>query len=122
MIQHKTICKVIDNSGALLVECINVLGTRGRIAKTGDEIVCVVKKAKNMDAAASSGPSSSAAGANASVAKLKKGQVARAVLVRAKFPTSRRDGSQVCFDDNAVVMINRAGQPLGNRVGGVIAS
>lgn len=41
MIQHKTICKVIDNSGALLVECINVLGTRGRIAKTGDEIVCV---------------------------------------------------------------------------------
>jgi large subunit ribosomal protein L14 len=73
MIQLKSVLKVIDNSGALLVECINVIGTRGRIARTGDEIVCVslsiiiskvVKKARNLEA------SSSVASSNAAVAKL----------------------------------------------------
>lgn len=118
MIQLKSLLKVIDNSGALVVECINVLGTRGRIGRVGDEIVCVVKKARNMEA---STPGSSS---NALMAaqKLKKGQVARAVIVRTAKEIQRKDGSFVKFDSNAAVMINKQGQPLGNRIGGVVAA
>jgi large subunit ribosomal protein L14 len=115
----KSLLKVIDNSGALVVECINVMGG-SRSASLGDEIVCVVKKARPVptDASASNGPGAS----SQAVAKLKKGDVARALVVRTRQEVRRLDGTYVRFDDNAVVMLNKQGQPLGNRVLGVIAN
>ncbi|KAL2914776.1 54S ribosomal protein L38, mitochondrial [Polyrhizophydium stewartii] len=111
MIQMKTFLKVIDNSGALVVECINVMGRRS-VAAVGDEIVCSVKKAKPPTTSAQvSGPSQ----------KLKKGDVARALVVRQRKEIRRLDGSYISFDDNAVVMLNKQGQPIGNRVLGPIA-
>ncbi len=101
--------QVIDNSGALLAECINVMGG-SRSASLGDEIVCVVKKAR---------PITDNASTNAG--KLKKGDVLRGLVVRTKSPVRRWDGSRVWFDDNAIVMLNKQGQPIGNRVLGVIA-
>eukprot|EP00842_Homolaphlyctis_polyrhiza_P004071 jgi/Hompol1/4665/HPOL_002481-RA len=110
-----TFLKVIDNSGALIVECINVMGRR-RIASVGDEIVCAVKKAKPIQTGATTQPTA----AN-QVQKLKKGDVARALVVRQRKEVRRLDGSYISFDDNAVVMLNKQGQPLGNRVLGTIA-
>ncbi|KAI8812327.1 ribosomal protein L14b/L23e [Cladochytrium replicatum] len=124
MIQLKSFLKVIDNSGALVVECINVLNG-ARHASLGDEIVCVVKKARSISTASlDSGNSSSAAVAAAAAAgagKLKKGEVGRALVVRTRKEVRRLDGTYVRFDDNAVVMLNKQGQPLGNRVLGPIA-
>lgn len=103
MIQLKTFLKVIDNSGGLVAECINVMGG-SRVARVGDEIVVAIKKAK---------PSLTP--------KLKKGDVARAVVVRCVKDVARLDGSRVGFDDNACVIINKQGQPIGNRILGPIA-
>lgn len=112
---------------------INVIGKRHKVAYVGDEIVCVVKKARSLDAAAAGaggGAGAGAGGAGAAgggataanmMAKLKRGQVARAIVVRTKKETIRKDGSSIKFDDNACVMINKQGQPLGNRVLGAIA-
>ncbi|KAJ3106584.1 hypothetical protein HDU97_005949 [Phlyctochytrium planicorne] len=115
MILLKSLLKVIDNSGAIVVECINVMGG-ARVASLGDEIVCVVKKARPLSEIAGSSGSASGEG------KLKKGDVARALVVRTKKEVRRLDGTFIKFDDNACVMLNKAGQPLGNRVLGVIAS
>ncbi|KAJ3018907.1 hypothetical protein HKX48_002554 [Thoreauomyces humboldtii] len=115
MIQLKSLLKVIDNSGALLVECINVMGG-ARHASLGDEIVCVVKKARPVNV--ETGPSS----VQNAVSKLKKGEVGRALVVRTRKEVRRLDGSYVRFDDNAVVMLNKQGQPLGNRVLGAVAN
>ncbi|KAJ3020432.1 UNVERIFIED_CONTAM: hypothetical protein HDU68_010171 [Siphonaria sp. JEL0065] len=95
----------------LVVEVINVMGG-SRVASLGDEVVCVVKKAR---------PASSADGAASAVSKLKKGDVARALVVRTVQPVRRLDGTFVKFDDNAVVMLSKQGTPLGNRVLGVVA-
>ncbi|KAJ3270917.1 hypothetical protein HDV01_007314 [Terramyces sp. JEL0728] len=110
MIQLKSFLKVIDNSGALVVECINVMGG-SRVASVGDEIVCAVKKARPLLPTESRG-----------AIKLKKGDVARALVVRTHKEVRRLDGSYIKFDDNAVVMLNKQGQPLGNRIMGPIAS
>jgi large subunit ribosomal protein L14 len=120
MLQLKSFLKVIDNSGALVVECINVIGKRIKVATVGDEIVCVVKKAKSVDQSASLTAAPAANNPNLMV-KLKKGQVARAVVVRTKKEVMRKDGTIIQFDDNACVMVNKLGQPLGNRVMGAIA-
>ncbi|KAI8842946.1 ribosomal protein L14b/L23e [Chytridium lagenaria] len=116
MILLKSLLKVIDNSGAIVVECINVMGG-ARVASLGDEIVCVVKKARPATLPSSTSPTSAAA-----EGKLKKGDVARALVVRTKKEVRRLDGSYVRFDDNACVMLNKAGQPIGNRVLGVVAA
>ncbi|KAJ3056347.1 hypothetical protein HK097_007325 [Rhizophlyctis rosea] len=107
--------QVIDNSGALVVECINVL-SGARFAHLGDEIVCVVKRARPVPTA-TSGPKGTQA-----APKVKKGEVHRALIVRTRKENRRLDGTFVRFDDNAVVMLNKQGQPLGNRVMGVIAA
>ena len=107
MIQLKSFLKVIDNSGALIVECINVMGG-ARIALLGDEIVVSVKKARPLVDLSKQ-------------QKLKKGDVCRALVVRTRKETSRQDGTFIKFGDNAVVMLNKQGQPLGNRVIGPIA-
>ncbi len=104
---------VIDNSGALVVECINVMGG-ARIASVGDEIVCSVKRARPIQL--------SELGKSSQQGKLKKGDVARALVVRTTKEVRRLDGSFIKFDDNAVVMLNKQGQPLGNRILGPIAS
>ncbi|KAJ3270910.1 hypothetical protein HDV01_007307 [Terramyces sp. JEL0728] len=90
MIQLKSFLKVIDNSGALVVECINVMGG-SRVASVGDEIVCAVKKARPLLPTESRG-----------AIKLKKGDVARALVVRTHKEVRRLDGSYIKFDDNAV--------------------
>lgn len=118
MIQLKTILNVIDNSGARLVECVNVLG-RKTIASIGDEIVVVVRKARPISDAVANASSSAS---STSVSKLKKGEVGRAVVVRCKKEVRRPDGTYIKFDDNACVMLNAKGEPMGNRVLGVIAN
>jgi len=109
MIQQESVCEVADNSGAKTAYVIRVLGgstARGRktrrTAGVGDRVVCSVKKAL---------PG----------AELKPGSKVRAVVVRTKYPTKRRDGSSVRFDSNAVVIIGDDGNPKGTRIFGAVA-
>ncbi|CAN3354666.1 large ribosomal subunit protein uL14m [Diutina catenulata] len=113
MIYLKSLLNVIDNSGAQIVECIKVLrhGPRN-FAKVGDQITVVVKKAK---------PLSSEITGQAASNRVKRRDICRAIVVRTKAPFKRPDGSVVRFDDNACVLINKSGDPLGTRVGGVVA-
>ncbi len=103
MIQQETILNVADNSGAKKVGCIRVLGgTRRRYAGIGDIIVVSVKEAI---------PN----------AKVKKGEVKRAVVVRTVKETHRPDGSHIRFDDNSVVLIELNLEPIGTRIFGPVA-
>ena len=103
MIQTETVMDVADNSGAKRVSCIKVLGgSRRRYASLGDVIIVSVKEALP-------------------TARLKKGDVARAVVVRVKAPKKRKDGTQIKFDRNAVVMLTKDDEPMGSRVSGPIA-
>lgn len=100
--------KVIDNSGAQLAECIKVLRKSPMsCANIGDKVVVVVQEAK--------------ATTKLGAAKVKRGDICRAVVVRTKSPIQREDGSVVRFDDNACVLINAKDEPIGTRVGGVVA-
>jgi large subunit ribosomal protein L14 len=102
MIQVQTELNVADNTGARVVECIKVLGgSKRRTASVGDKIVVSVKDAM---------PNG----------KVKKGTVQKAVIVRTKYPISRNDGSKVKFDNNAVVIIDDKGEPLGTRIFGPV--
>ena len=93
MIQQESRLKVADNSGAREVLCIRVLGgTRRRYARVGDVIVCSVKDASP-------------------TGNVKKKSVVKAVVVRTRDQIHRKDGSTICFDDNAVVIINDDKQP-----------
>ncbi len=103
MIQMQTMLSVADNSGAKKVSCIKVLGgTRRRYASVGDVIVVSVKEAI---------PNS----------KVKKGDVMKAVVVRAKKEIGRYDGSSLRFDDNSAVLINEQLEPIGTRIFGPVA-
>ena len=103
MIQMRTILDVADNSGAKRVQCIKVLGgSRRRYAELGDVIVVSVKEAL---------PGM----------KVKKGEVAKAVVVRAVKEVRRKDGSYIRFDENAVVLINNEKEPRGTRIFGPVA-
>jgi large subunit ribosomal protein L14 len=103
MIQEYTRLTVADNSGAKKVMCFRVLGgTRRRYARIGDIIVCTVKDAIPGGA-------------------VKKSEVCRAVIVRTKATTRRRDGSCVRFTDNAAVIINEQREPRGTRIFGPVA-
>jgi large subunit ribosomal protein L14 len=102
MIQQESRLTVADNSGAKEVLCIRVLGgTRKRYASIGDQIVVTVKSAL---------PSG----------EVKKGTVTRAVVVRTRKEVRRPDGSYVRFDNNAVVLLNEAGEIRGTRIFGPI--
>ncbi|KAH7374525.1 ribosomal protein L14 [Plectosphaerella cucumerina] len=113
MIQLKTILNCIDNSGAALVECAMVVG-RKSAARIGDRIVVVVQKHRGANADGMAGASL----AN----KVKRGDMRHAVVVRTKYKMQRRDGSVVRFDDNACVLINKAGDPVGTRINGVVGA
>lgn len=100
MIQQESRLSVADNSGAKEVLCVRVLGgTRKRYASIGDQIVVTVKSAL---------PSG----------EVKKGTVSRAVVVRTKKEIRRPDGSYIRFDNNAVVLLNQAGEIRGTRIFG----
>jgi ribosomal protein L14 len=121
--QPKKIKKVIDNSGAMLVECVNVLKNKvnNGWGSVGDEIVCIVKRARPM----SSGPGTgSGAGAQAvsNALKVRRGDVRRAVIVRCRKSVRRPDGRLVRFDDNAAVLLNNKREMLGTRIGGVVSA
>jgi large subunit ribosomal protein L14 len=103
MIQQESVLQVADNSGARKVACIRVLGGTGRrYASIGDVIVVSVKDAI---------PN----------ARVKKGEVRRAVVVRTKKEIGRPDGSYIRFDDNAAVLIDAAREPVGTRIFGPVA-
>ncbi|MEO2082942.1 MAG: 50S ribosomal protein L14 [Desulfurobacteriaceae bacterium] len=103
MIQVQTYLNVADNTGAKRVQCIRVLGGSNRkYASLGDQIVVTVKDAI---------PNATA----------KKGEIYRAVVVRTKKEVRRPDGTYIKFDDNAVVLLNKQGEPLGTRILGPVA-
>lgn len=108
---------MIDNSGAITAECINVIGKRRRAAGLGDEIVCVVKSVSSELKDDVLKTNAAATGTS----RLKKGDVVRALVARVKFPVRRPDGTVVSFDDNAVVLTGKTQQPLGTAVLGVVA-
>jgi len=99
----QTRLNVADNSGAKEVMCVKVLGgSKRRFAHIGDVIVVSIKDAM---------PN----------AKVKKGDVAKAVIVRTKHKLRRPDGSYIRFDDNSAVLINAAKEPIGTRIFGPVA-
>ncbi len=103
MIQQQTMLNVADNSGAKRIMCIKVLGgSRRRYASVGDIIVVSIKEAI---------PN----------AKVKKGDVKKAVIVRTKKGLRRTDGSMILFDENSAVLIGDQGEPLGTRIFGPVA-
>ena len=102
MIQVQTELSVADNTGARIVECIKVLGgSKRRYASIGDIIVVTVKEA-------------------IPDGKVKKGTVHKAIVVRTKYSIHRHDGSSVKFDNNAVVIIDDKGEPIGTRIFGPV--
>lgn len=103
MIQQESVLEVADNSGAKKVQCIKVLGGfHRRYARIGDRIVVSVKEAEPNGA-------------------IKKGTVAKAVVVRTRKAQRRPDGSYIRFDQNAAVLINAEGDPVGTRIFGPVA-
>lgn len=103
MIQVESILTVADNSGAKVVKCIKVLGgSRRRYAGLGDIIVVSIHEAI---------PNS----------KMKRGSIAKAVVVRTKRENRRNDGSYIRFDENSAVIINAQSEPVGTRIFGPVA-
>lgn len=103
MIQMQTVLDVADNSGAKKLQCIKVLGgSKRKYASVGDIIVVSVKEAM---------PN----------AKVKKGEVLRAVVVRTAKEIPRPDGSYIRFDGNSAVLINAQKEPVGTRIFGPVA-
>ena len=103
MIQTQTILEIADNSGARKVMCIKVLGgSKRRYARVGDVIKVAIKEA-------------------IPTGRVKKGQVAEAVVVRTKKDIKREDGSSIRFDDNAAVLVNTQKQPIGTRILGPVS-
>ncbi|ODV94042.1 hypothetical protein PACTADRAFT_86277 [Pachysolen tannophilus NRRL Y-2460] len=113
MIYLKSMIKVIDNSGAQLVECIKVLRKNPKnFASIGDKVVVVVQKAR---------PISSAITGASAANRVKRGDICRAVVVRTKKELTRSDGTVIKFDDNACVLINKNDEPIGTRISSVVA-
>jgi large subunit ribosomal protein L14 len=103
MIQTQTVLDVADNSGAKKLMCVKVLGgSKRKYASIGDIIVVSIREAA---------PNS----------KVKKGEVARAVIVRTAKEITREDGSYIKFDDNSAVLINKDKEPIGTRIFGPVA-
>lgn len=102
MIQMQTNLKVADNSGARRVQCIKVLGgSKRKTASVGDVIVVSIKDAIPRG-------------------RVKKGDVCRALIVRTAKETRRSDGTIIRFDDNAAVIVNNKGEPIGTRIFGPV--
>jgi len=103
MVQIYTMLHVADNSGAKKIMCFHVKGgSRKRYATVGDTIVAAVKEASSQGS-------------------VKKGEVVRGVVVRTRKEIKREDGSYIKFDQNAAVLINAQGEPVGTRIFGPVA-
>ena len=103
MVQTTSTLDVADNSGAKKVMCIRVLGgTKRKYASIGDVIVVSIKE-------------------TIPNAKVKKGEVAKAVIVRTKKEVSRADGSYIRFDSNSAVLVDKDNEPVGTRIFGPVA-
>ena len=103
MIQMQSLLDVADNSGAKKLMCVKVLGgSRRRYASVGDVVIVSVREAM---------PNS----------KVKKGDVARAVIVRTAKELRRDDGSYIRFDDNSAVLVSAQNEPVGTRIFGPVA-
>jgi len=103
MVQQQTMLDIADNSGAKRVMCIKVLGgSKRKYASIGDVIIVAIKEAI---------PNS----------KVKKGDVARAVVVRTRREINRPDGSYIKFDGNSAVLISKDDEPIGTRIFGPVA-
>ena len=102
MIQMESKLEVADNTGARVAKMIGVIGKRTKSAKVGDVITAHVREA-------------------IPTASIKKGSVVKAVVVRTAAPIRRRDGSILRFDGNAVVIIDKDGNPRGTRIFGPVA-
>ena len=100
MIQKLSKIKITDNSGARLVQCINLVGNYAGI---GDVITVSVKETR-------------------SGSKIAKGQIHKAVIIRTKKLFKRANGHFICFDDNAAVIVNNSYSPVGSRVFGPVPS
>lgn len=102
MIQQQTILKVSDNSGAKTVKCIKVLGGfKKKYAKLGDVIVVSVQKLRNK---------------LKKDAKVKKKEIYKALIIRTKTYSKKKNGFDIQFQENAVVLINNQNNPIGTRV------
>ena len=103
MVQLRTMLKVADNSGAKLVQCIQILGgSRRRYGQLGDIIIATVKEVEPRRL-------------------VKKHQIVKAVIIRQKKSFKRSDGSFIRFDDNAVVILETEKEPKGSRIFGPVA-
>ena len=103
MIQMQSTLDVADNSGAKKLVCVKVLGgSKARFAEVGDVIVVAVREASPYY-------------------KVKKGDTARAVIVRTSKEIRRDNGTYIRFDDNAAVLVNANGDPIGTRIFGPVA-
>jgi large subunit ribosomal protein L14 len=103
MIQMLSVMDVADNSGAKKLQCIKVLGgSKRKYASVGDIVVVSVKEAL---------PNG----------KVKKGSLAKAVIVRTAKEVRRRDGSYIRFDSNSAVLVDKDGEPIGTRIFGPVA-
>jgi large subunit ribosomal protein L14 len=106
MVQQKTILKVSDNSGAKTVRCIKVLGGfKKKYATLGDIIVVSVQKIRNKSKKTS---------------KVKKKEVYKALIIRTKVALKKKNGFTTFFNENAVSLINKQGNPIGTRIMGPI--
>ncbi len=103
MIQTQSVLNSADNTGAKKVMCIKVLGgSKRRFATVGDIIVVSIKEALPEG-------------------KVKKGEVKKGVIVRTRKEIRRADGSYICFDDNAIVLVDGNSEPIGTRIFGPVA-
>ena len=138
----QTMVNVIDNSGAAIAECVKVLKMKRhakigedkilsyylpclyQVAKdltkeiTGDRIIVVVQKQRNFGPESGPGGAVSVSAAN----KVRRGDIRHAVVVRTRKQYSRPDGSVISFGDNACVLINKGGEPIGTRLNGVVGA
>ena len=103
MVQNETNLVVADNSGARSVRVFRQYGgSHRKVSSLGDIVLCAVKEAT---------PNG----------RVKKSDVVKGVIVRVKYPVQRKDGSTIRFDDNAVVIVDNDGNPVGTRVFGPVA-
>ena len=103
MIHNETSLVVADNSGARSVKVFRLYGgSHRKVSSIGDVVLCSVNDAI---------PNG----------KVKKSDVVKGVIVRVKHPVLRKDGSTIAFDDNAIVLIDNDGNPIGTRVFGPVA-
>jgi large subunit ribosomal protein L14 len=106
MIQQQTILKVSDNSGAKTVRCFKILGGfKKKYATLGDIIIVSVQKLRNKSKKTS---------------KVKTGEVYKALIIRTKTKHRKKDGSEILFKENSVVLLNKQGNPVGTRIIGPV--